>query len=441
VATNFWTARVAALAVVVMLGACRGRTPPTPAVDWKTAAAEAAALLLLDKDGTAKLVCLPGHTQTRQLFPGVALRRILDVGWKGEPMVAGWAAHSAGPDKSAGDELVLLAPSADPRRPAKDVRAAHFSPDGAALAYEVVQRRNSGAALAPPTSYVLDLATGRVTELGMFADPLWEADGKHLRTTLLRTASEEHQAPGVQWTSLRARWDRESGANTLVGRGSAQIPAPLGTAVAWSEEQRSTIARSHCRLLLAPWGGVAHSVQGEFCMGIADDRGVRWSPDGRWLAFPHPGPVPGQRNLGGSFVDVVRVEGGRYPALSALHARTRPEQLAIATAPGSVWFDWSPSGRFLAMHDGASDLRVYDFEAHGLAFLGKGQRPMWSPYGAYLLILAAGQGAATNGILPGQDADVSALEAFVLSGVAPTARIDLGLVRDARWLPAQACEK
>ena len=142
--------------------------------------------------------------------------------------------------------------------------------------------------------------------------------------------------------------------------------------------------------------------------------------DGRWLAFPHPGRLPGQRQPGGFIVDVVGVEGGRYPALSALHARSRPEQLAIATAPGSVWFDWSPSGRFLALHDGASDLRVYDFETHGIAGLGKGQRPMWSPGGAYLLILAAGQ-------------------AVVLSGVAEAARIDLGPVRDARWLPAQAC--
>jgi hypothetical protein len=105
-----------------------------------------------------------------------------------------------------------------------------------------------------------------------------------------------------------------------------------------------------------------------------------------------------------------------------------------------VWFDWSPSGRFLALHDGNSDVRVYDFETHGTAFLGKGQRPMWSPGGAYLLILAAGQVAAIDGTHPSQDAEVSALEAFVLPGVASAARIDLGLARDARWLPAQACE-
>jgi hypothetical protein len=156
-------------------------------------------------------------------------------------------------------------------------------------------------------------------------------------------------------------------------------------------------------------------------MGMADDRSVRWSPDGQWLAFPHPGPVPGQEQPGGFFVDVVGVDGGRYPALSALHARTRPQQLAIVTGPGSVWFDWSPSGRLLALQDGANDLRAYDFEAYGTAFLGKGQRPMWSPGGAYLLIQIAG-------------------EVFVLTGSAPEARIALGLVRDAHWLPAQACE-
>jgi hypothetical protein len=435
-----------ALALAMMLGACRGRTPPAPTIDWKPgvdASAETAALLVLDKDGMAKVVCLPGRKQVRQLFPGVALGGILDVSWKAGPVVAGWTAASADADRSSGDEFVLLAPHGGPRRLAKGVRTARFSPDAAALAYEVVQPRNTGVGVAPATSYVLELATGKVTELGALADPLWEADGKHLRATRLRTSSDDRGAPAVHWTSLRARWDRESGTTTMDGPGSAQIPAPVGRAVAWSEDQRSTVAPSQCVVLLNRLGGVTHSIVGRFCMGIADDRGVRWSPDGRWLAFPHPGPVPGQRKPGGFFVDVVGIEGGRYPALSALHARARPEQLAIVTAPGAVWFDWSPSGRFLALSDGASDLRVYDFEAYGMAFLGKGQRPMWSPGGAYLLILAAGQAAAMNGIPASQrsqDSEGAALEAFVLSGVAPAARIDLGLVRDVRWLPAQACE-
>jgi hypothetical protein len=292
-------------------------------------------------------------------------------------------------------------------------------------------------------SYVFELATGKLTELGALVDPLWEFDGKHLCATRLRTASEEHGAQAAPWTSLRVRWDRDSGNVTVAGPGSAQIPAPVGAAVAWSERQRGTMAPSQCVVRISRRGGVPHSIVGRFCLGIADDRSVRWSPDGRWLAFPHPGPVPGQPQPGGFFVDVVGVEGGRYPALSALHARAHPEQLAIVTAPGSVWFDWSPSGRLLALQDGANDLRVYDFEAYGTVLLGKGQRPMWSPGGAYLLIQAAGQVTATNGIPPrqrSQDGEGSAVEAFVLPGSAPSARIDLGLVRDARWLPAQVCD-
>ncbi len=428
--------RYSTLVVALMLGACHARSPVAPAVDWKPGpdvSAETAALLLVDKDGMARLVCLPERTHVRPIFPGVVFGRILDVSWQGGPMIAGRAAGSDDADQSSGDELVLLAQQGGPRWLARGVRTARFSPDATALAYEV-QPRTGGAGLVPAMSYVLELATGKVTELGALVDPLWEADGKHLRAT--RTASEGSGAPAVHWTSLRARWDRESGITTIDGPGSAQIPAPVGGAVAWSPVQRSTVGRSHCTVLLSRRGGVTHSIVGRFCMGVADDRGVRWSPDGRWLAFPHPGHVPGQQNPGGFFVDVVGVEGGRYPALSELHARARPEQLAIATAPGSVWFDWSPSGRFLAMQDGASDLRVYDFQARGMASLGKGQRPMWSPGGAYLLILAA-QRAPANGIPPSQAAESSAREGYVLP--APAARIDLGLVRDARWLPAQAC--
>ena len=424
------------------LVACRGRMPLPPTVDWKPgpgARPEVAALLLLDKDGLAKVVCLPGRTRERQLLPGVVLGKILDVGWKQGPMVAGLAAASDDADQSSGDQLVLLVPHSGPRRLAKGVRVARFSPDAAALAYEVAPSRNGDAGVVPLASHVLDLASGKITELGAFADPLWEADGKHLRATRLRTASEEQRATPGQWTSLRVRWERASGLVTIDGPGSAQIPAPVGESVAWSAEQQSTVAPRQCFVLLRPQGGGRHSIVGRFCAGSADDRGVRWSPDGKWLAFPHPGPVPGQQKPGEFFVDVVGVGGGRYPALSDLQTRARPEQLAIAVGPGAVWFDWSPSGRFLALHDGRSDLHVYDFEAHGTVFLGKGQRPLWSPGGAYLLILAAAP-AGISRSQESQNADGSGVDSFVLSGVEPAARIELGLVRDARWLPAQACE-
>jgi hypothetical protein len=421
--------------------ACRERRPKAT-LDWKPgagASAETAALLVLDKDGMAKVVCLPGRTPARQHLPGIALGRILDVSWRGGPLVAGWAASDdRGP--SSGEELVLLVPQRDPRKLAKGVPTARFSPDGTALAYAVARPGNGGAGLAWATSYVLELATGKLTELDGLADPRWEADGRHLRATRLRTPAEDR--PTVPRTSLRARWDRESGTATLDGPGTAQIPAPVGAAVAWSEVQRSTVAPSQCSVLLNPQGGVRHTATGQFCMGMADDRAARWSPDGRWLAFPHPGTLPGRGKTQGYLVDVVSTEGGRWPVLTALHARARPEQLAMETGPGAVWLDWSPSGRFLVVQDGANDLRVYDFESYGTADLGKGQRPMWSPGGAYLLVLSAGQVTAPNGnprSQPSLDAAGFAVEAFVLTGVGPAARIGLGLVRDARWLPMQAC--
>jgi hypothetical protein len=424
------------LVVAVILAGCRARTPPTQIVDWRPepgAKAETAALLLVDGDGMSKLTCLPARARGRQPFPGVALGRILDAAWKEGPMIAALPDARGEADPSLADDLVLLVPHRGPRRVATGVRSARFSPDATALAYEVVRPRLDGAGLPSVTSYVLELASGAVRELGALAEPLWEPDSKHVRATGLRTGSDRSGRTAGNWTSLRVRWDRESGTATVVGPGSAQIPAPAGSAVAWSEKPRRTHdGPSECAILVDRLGFVPHLIVGPFCMGIADDRAVRWSPDGRWLAFPHPGPLPGQRKPGGFFVDVVSAQGGRYPALSALFTRARPEPIAIATAPRSVWFDWSPSGRFLALEDGASDLRVYDFDAQGIASLGEGRRPMWSPGGSYLLILADAPVAATTG--------GSARQAFALPGVAATARIDLGLVRDARWLPAQACE-
>jgi hypothetical protein len=76
---------------------------------------------------------------------------------------------------------------------------------------------------------------------------------------------------------------------------------------------------------------------------------------------------------------------------------------------------------------------VYDFQAQGIVSLGKGRSPLWSPGGGYLLLLADGPAAVTDG--------ASATHAFALPGVEPAARMDLGPARDARWLPPQACPK
>jgi hypothetical protein len=403
------------LVLALLFAGCRDRPLQATHIDWQATTVEKAALLLLDSQGAATLVCLPGPSSPRPLLAGTTVPRILDVVWKKGLLLAGLA--PAG-DTPGSDEIVLLAPPAEPRRFGQGVQSARFSPNGDALAYHV---QNPDA--PSPTSFVLNLATGKLTELAGFADPRWEADGQHLRATQLRKETQDGPP-----RSLRARWDFSSESTTLMGPGSAQIPAPQGVAVAWSPDPWGPNTRASCLVRLGPLGGaqVPHKVQGEFCAGVADDRGVRWSHDGQWLAFPHPGPVPGGRDPGKSFLDVVAIAGGRSPTLMALHTRVGPAASEIAVAPAAVWIDWSPVQRFLAIQDGAGDLRIYDFEAQGIATLGKGERPLWSPSGAYLLI------SASNG------AD-TAPHVFVLSGIS-SARIDLGPARDARWLPAQACD-
>jgi hypothetical protein len=81
----------------------------------------------------------------------------------------------------------------------------------------------------------------------------------------------------------------------------------------------------------------------------------------------------------------------------------------------------------VAVQDGAGDLRLYDFEAQGIAVLGKGEKPQWSPGGAYLMMASDGPDGTSH--------------VFVLTGTAATSRIDLGPGRDARWLPFNVCDR
>lgn len=370
--------------------------------------------MLVDVAGGAQVRCLPGGKPARALFPGVEIREVLDVAWWNDaPVLA--AVLAGGGTEPRASSLALLVPGAAPRAVAEAVRAARFSPSGDALVIEIVARpvTPAGDAADGNESLVLELGSGRVSRLGSLVDPRWEASGQHLRATRRMGDARAHGS------SVRARWHRRDQKTEVWGRGSAQLPAPAGTAVAWSEDAWTGDARSHCAVRLGT-GGHQHPIVGPFCGGVADERGVRWSPDGRWLAFPRPGPVPGERRTGTHFIDVVGVEGGRDPKLSALFARVGPAAAAIAGPPGGLWLDWAPSGRFLAVQDGAGELRVYDLAAGGISRLGAGRAPTFSPEGGYLLVHADER-------------------AFVLPGASHAARVDLGAVTSARWLPAAAC--
>lgn len=400
--------------LAALLGACRGRAVSVPAVDWKPAphgTAEVAALLLLDSSGTAQIVCLPERRPLPIPLSEVPLRRILDAGWRQGSVIAASTEHPA-PD--SGEDLLLLVPETAPRPLAPDVRRARLSPDATALAYETGQPNARG-----PRTHVLEIATDQVSVLDGMTDALWEADGEHLRATEVH---DDDPAEPSHSKSLRVRWDRKSGATTPEGPGSAQLPAPIGSAVAWTEQQRGAPAPDRCAVFLTPRGGVKHAVVGRFCAGIADDRGLRWSPDGRWLAFAHP--EPGAQPQGRAFVDVVSADGGRYPSLPKLAATVAPDRQPSAQGT-AMWFDWSPSGRLLAFNDGTGDVRVYDFETRASASLGKARSPTWSPGGQYLLVASPPEATEP--------------EAFVVSGTDASEKTSLGAIRDARWLPAQAC--
>lgn len=424
---SFWSA----VAVVAMTVGCRGRTAATTAGFGVNTPGERAALLVLDGQGRANLVCLPEGKVERDLFPGTALGQILDVAWKNGTMVAGRTGLARDGGTGVVDDLVVLLPNGGRAQPATGVRAARFSPDATALVYETVAPGEAAIGTPEaPTSFVLDLASGKVTALGALADPLWEADSMHIRATRLRSLGEEHATANARSISLRVRCDRAAGTVTPVGFGSAQIPAPRGEAVAWSPLPPSATPRDSCTILVGRPNSPRHTIVGRFCAGSADDRGARWSPDGQWLAFARPGPLPRRQGRDGFFVDVVGVEGGRSPALSSLYARAQPEQIAIAASPDEVWLDWSPSRRFLAISDGAHELRLYDFEAGAIARLGKGRGPTWSPGGAFVLAFEGGEAPPSQ-----------LSRAFLLTSAMPGAKRDLGPVRAARWLPGEACRQ
>jgi hypothetical protein len=178
-------------------------------------------------------------------------------------------------------------------------------------------------------------------------------------------------------------------------------------------------------------------VTGAFCEGIADDRGLRWSPDGAWLAITSPAQRSHQDGSGGQILDVVGTAGGRDPRLSALIAKLGSQAETLGAGAAGVWMDWSPSQRFLAVQDRAGELSVYDFDSREVRRLGPGLRPLWSPGGSYLLAMSK---EAAQPQPSGVWVDV-ARQGFVFSMANPGTKIALGPARAARWLPPDACRR
>jgi dipeptidyl aminopeptidase/acylaminoacyl peptidase len=178
------------------------------------------------------------------------------------------------------------------------------------------------------------------------------------------------------------------------------------------------------------------------CLGVADDHAVRFSPDGRWLAFASfDGEVPADGTLlVGSgqndppmFLRIVGPSGQTHPAAEDLRRGDIEGLGARVAAPalqraGFRWLDWASTKAAIAAQRADGSLWIYDLNTGKRRALGSGRSPTFDPGGDHLLVMSAESDKAD-----------AAGEASVIHLESAGDRENLGLVRDARWLPPNAC--
>ena len=207
------------------------------------------------------------------------------------------------------------------------------------MLFEVVAPRyvGGGIAVAGSTTKLVDLRSGAVTTAGELVDPRWEAGGKSVLATRLDPKLEDApRSVNLRWGVSRIRWDRRSRTASILGQGDAQIPAPVSDAIAWRDAaERPPLPGSptgdRCALTVGGAGGThAFPVEGRLCLGSADDRSVRFSPDGQWLAFasfdglvPASGVVPvgDWKSDPPMFLRIVSPLGIAHPLLRPVYER------------------------------------------------------------------------------------------------------------------------
>jgi hypothetical protein len=364
------------------------------------------------------------------LFPDVQVASIADVGHRGEVL------QIAAFEPSETGKLVLLRTGHGPRLLGDGVVFARFSQDANRLLFESRKHAHVGGGVMTVISEtrVYDIATDEVILLDGLAQPRWEADGRHVRATRLRSQITERAGRiGVRWLSARVRVDVSTRTESVLGTGDAQLPAPVGREVAWSSSPErpalpASLSGDRCRLSVGNDAPREHAVEGPFCLGVAEERSVRWSGDGQWLAFASFEPDARSAGSSGSpaFLQIVSSRGQPHPAVEAFKRR-KPQEFD-GSFPGFPWIDWAPSNRSLVVEDARGTVTIYELEKHALASVGPGTAPTWSPGGGYLLLLTdenAGQSPSR--------------EAFIVGSQSPHERTSLGRVRDARWFVRDSC--
>jgi hypothetical protein len=375
----------------------------------------------------------------------VSIESLFDAVWLADGLHV--AANVAGRAGVPGT-LALLGPDGAWQRLDSGVRWARFSAEGNATLFEVVARRyvGGGIVVAGSTTKVVDLSSGAVTKAGELMDPRWEADGKAVLATRLDPKLDDApRSVNLRLRVWRVRWNRRSRTASTLGQGDAQIPSPLSDAIAWRDAtDRPSLPASpagdRCALTVGAAGAThTFSVEGRLCLGSADDRSVRFSPDGQWLAFASfDGPVPtGAVPVGDGksdppmFLRIVSPSGGAHPAAERVRARDlEARQLAERVDPASMrggyrWLDWSPASTAIVAEGPGGALSIFDLTAGTRIQAGVGRAPTFDERGEHVLAMSpAGSGE----------------EAFVIHREAGDRRESLGRVRDARWLSASACE-
>jgi hypothetical protein len=346
--------------------------------------------------------------------------------------------------------LALLGPDGAWRRLDSGVRWARFSAEANAVLFEVVAPRYVGGGIAAPgsTTKVVDLSSGAVTTVGELVDPRWEGDGKAVLATRLDPKLKDAlHSVRLRWGVSRVRWDRLSRIASILGQGDAQIPSPRADAIAWRDAaERPAMpaysAGDRCALTVGA-GAATHTfpVEGRLCLGSADDRSVRFSPNGQWLAFgSFDGPVPasGAVPVGDGksdppmFLRLVSPSGGAHPAAASvrardLEARQSAKKLDVESMRGGYrWLDWSPAGTAIVAEGPDGAVSIFDLTTGTRSAAGAGRAPTFDGRGEHVLILTA-TGAGE--------------EAVIIHREAGDKRETLGRVRDARWLATGACEQ
>jgi Tol biopolymer transport system component len=308
-------------------------SPPSPAAPSVDATVAAGLALVRPVDGVEQLFVIDPDGSARQLTglaDGGAPAAARPIWSPDRSMIA-----FAPPARGAGLDPQLWIVNADGSgaRAVGDVgETTNWSPDSTRLLFmdSVWTTDNSGL---PPRLWLLEVASGELTELRIGATPQWLPDGERY--------SYQRVDGGVQPDLPRLQ---------VVGLdGGASRELPPGSGGWWSPDGTAVLLRRDDGLY------IAGAEDGE-ARGLVAGDSPAWSPDGRLVAYAHVDEV------GTFMVGVVDREG----------------QVRWSGVPGSNP-TWSPDGTMLAIEVGIAEVstQILDAATGRVIWELEGRHPAW----------------------------------------------------------------